>query len=258
MKKILISTLILFLFTGCVSKTEQVDNTIEIEKVEEDNSEKYKEYASIWDENHAYNDDYLGQVFFESGLINEPVVQYTDNDYYLRKDFKTLEYSAMGTVFADYEARYDSQNITIYGHNAYSYYDAGLDENGEKIDNDTLGFTSLKYLVDESKYEENKTVYLLLENEIREYQIVSVFHVGLVYYEGNMYVDNEYVQYYLSEYSKSYFDTYKKEIVERQFYDTGIEFEYADKYLTLQTCVEGNDFAREVILCKEINRTIYR
>ena len=35
------------------------------------NSKEYKEYIDLWESNHKINEDYVAQLWFESGLINE-------------------------------------------------------------------------------------------------------------------------------------------------------------------------------------------
>lgn len=235
---------------------EEIIEVIQEDTIEEEISEEEFNYKEIYQENAAYSNYYKGNIIFKSGIINEPFVQYSNNEYFLRRDFRTNKYSIMGTVFMDFECNLDSQNITLYGHNAFSSYDAGLDEDGNKIDNDTLGFTSLKYLDKKEFYEENNTVYLILENEIRTYKIVAAYNVPLgTDMNSEYYLCPPYeALYYLADFSDDYFETYKDKILELEYFSTGYTYSNSDRYLTLQTCIEGNDFAREIVLCKEINR----
>lgn len=225
----------------------------EVITVEENNNDEYKEF---WKSNKAINDDYLGNIRFESGLIDLPFVKSMDNDDYLRRDFETKKYSVLGTVFMDYECDLDCQNIILYGHNAFSSYDAGTDENGNKIDNKTLMFTPLDQFKDKENYKKNKTVNLILEDEIRTYEVAAVYYCKLIEEDGYL-VPEEDMYYYLPYYGNDYFDTYKEAITREQFYPTDVDFSNKDKFLTLQTCVEGNDDLRLIVLCKYISSEKY-
>lgn len=225
----------------------------EVITVEENNNDEYKEF---WQSNKAINDDYLGNIRFESGLIDLPFVKSMDNDDYLRRDFETKKYSVLGTVFMDYECDLDCQNIILYGHNAFSSYDAGTDENGNKIDNKTLMFTPLDQFKVKENYKKNKTVNLILEDEIRTYEVAAVYYCKLIEEDGYL-VPEEDMYYYLPHYGNDYFDTYKEAIIREQFYPTDVDFSNKDKFLTLQTCVEGNDDLRLIVLCKYISSEKY-
>ena len=219
-------------------------------------TDKYGEYVELWQSNKSINDDYLGNIRFESGIIDQPFVMSKDNDDYLRRDFETKKYSVLGTVFMDYECDLDSQNIILYGHNAFSSYDAGTDENGNKIDNKTLMFTPLDQFKDKENYEKNKTVYLILEDEIRTYEVAAVYYCKLIEEDGYL-VPEEDMYYYLPYYGNDYFTTYKEAIIRERFYPTNVDFSNKDKFLTLQTCVEGNDDLRLIVLCKYISSEKY-
>ena len=122
-------------------------------------------------------------------------------------------------------------------------------------------FTPLSKLIDENNYEANKYVSLVLEDEVRTYEFVSVFYCNLVK-DGEDYYPEDYMEYYLSEYTDEYFDKYKEKIKSLEFYDTGVDFSNGDNLLTLQTCVENREDLREIVLCKEVSsrkldRTLY-
>ena len=97
-----------------------------------DNSKKYEEYRQLYDENKQINEDYVGELVFDSGLISESFVQakscfrrdgqmyrfynedgslvsnpagYNGNDVYVWTYWKTGEYDYNdhgGSVFMDY------------------------------------------------------------------------------------------------------------------------------------------------------------
>lgn len=223
--------------------TEYVD-IAEEEIIEPNLQETYKK---IWSENHDINNDYIGQIFFESELINLPVTYYPDNNYYLRRNFETLEYDVYGTVFEDHNCSFDSQNTILYGH----YVPTSYDQNGENI-----MFTPLAKLMKRENYDKNQKVYFLLQNELREYKVVSVFYCDL-YRVGDNWYPNADLLYYTPDFDEAYFEKYKYTIKEIEFYDTGVDFNYNDKFLTLQTCVENREDLRQIVLCKQIGTSIY-
>lgn len=257
-KKIIVGVVIIALCTLCFfviksfTNKPAVDNDSQVVE-EEDEIISKEDIACIeeYDEYKLYSSSFVGVIKFDSNLIDLPFVQSVDNDFYLRRNWITNEYSELGSIFMDYECNLDSKNIILYGHFVYSSLEV-LDDDGNKLDNSKLMFTPLSTLIDKKNYDNNKYVSLILEDEVRTYEIVSVFYCNLVG-EGEDLYPEEYLEYYLTEYSDDYFDEYKKKIKSVEFFDTGVDFTNEDNLLTLQTCVENNDKAREIVLCKQVS-----
>ena len=257
-KKIIVGVVIIALCTLCFfviksfTNKPAVDNDSQVVE-EEDEIISKEDIACIeeYDEYEIYSSSFKGVIKFDSNLIDLPFVQSVDNDFYLRRNWITNEYSELGSIFMDYECNLDSKNIILYGHFVYSSLEV-LDDDGNKLDNSKLMFTPLSTLIDKKNYDNNKYVSLILEDEVRTYEIVSVFYCNLVG-EGEDLYPEEYLEYYLTEYSDDYFDEYKKKIKSVEFFDTGVDFTNEDNLLTLQTCVENNDKAREIVLCKQVS-----
>lgn len=202
----------------------------------------YAEY----EEDHAINEDVVGILYFQSELIHQPVVQGETNDTYLRTDWKTGEYQSYGSIFLDYvnDITADEENTIIYGHYVY------LSRNADR----TLAFTPLALLRDEANYEANKELVLVTADNIRYYEIYAVYDCPLVTEDGYQYTVEE-LQYNLVTYDPDYFNTYLAAIKENELYDTGeTGLTNSDRLLTLQTCIEGNDQARQIVLCREVAR----
>lgn len=72
------------------------------------------DFASLAEENA----DTVAWLYSKDTPINYPVVQSTDNDYYLRRGFNG-KYNYYGTLFADYRTsgEFSGKNTLIYGHN---------------------------------------------------------------------------------------------------------------------------------------------
>lgn len=191
-----------------------------------------------YQKNKKLNDDYVGLLKFDSGIIEEDVVQGKTNDTYLRTNWLTGEYDEEGSIFLDSENKLTDQNITIYGHYVYESYDSSK----------THKFTPLELLLNEENYNKNKTLSLKLENETRKYIVVAVYLCDLT--EEMSAPDN--LAYYTPNFTKDNFEAYKAEIEKNQLYDTGVDYKFNNKFLTLQTCVENHPEQRQIVLCKQI------
>ena len=119
-----------------------------------------------FDELKQQNEDVIAWIYGANTHINYPVVQGSDNDYYLRRDEKGNK-NYHGSIYADYACRMDSsekvsRNLIFYGHTF-------TDE--EYI----CGFEDLhKYRVFEFG-QENPYIYVSLADEKLTYQIFSVW-----------------------------------------------------------------------------------
>ena len=178
-------TAIFLAFSGFFRKSEPAVNETVIEELKSNLMDP--ELRSMWLNNRQISEDYVGQIVFDSGLIDLPFVQakdvyktdgylysfydeegnlvedpgsHTGNDVYIWTDWKTGEYGLNGdggSVFMDYRNYLKDQNIILYGH----HFARDYDPSGSKQ------FTPLDVLLTEENYEENKYLKLILDNEIR-------------------------------------------------------------------------------------------
>ncbi len=232
-----------------ITKDYQDSQASETTTSEIDNEEK-ELVASLWDKNSAINSDYVGTIKFESGLIDLPFVQGSDNDTYYRTNWETMEYDEEGSIFMDSSNTLSDQNIILIGHYVYASYEAS----------GTHMFTPLAKLIDEQNYDANKYVKLYLQNEIRRYEVAYVYYCELVEESNDgetfFYTEDGY-EFYYPNYTEEQFDIYLNTIKENSFYDTGVDVSYSDKILTLQTCVENHEELREIVVLKEVDRINY-
>lgn len=172
--------------------------------------------------------------------INYPVVQTTDNDYYLVHDFNGVE-KEYGCLYADYKADLDygkrSSIVTIYGHNMkveayfhhlrdYNRYDPGF-----VSDHRLVTFSSL--------YSEDKYIifacFYVSTNEEDDDQPIFRYHNCV---DFNSMAD---------------FDYWYKNVMYRNYYNTDIQCGMDDEYLVLSTCsFEIND-ARFVVVARKLH-----
>ncbi len=179
-----------------------------------------------WLNSKKMNDEYVGRIHFESGLIDEQIVQAEDNEKYLQLSWDNQQ-TSHGSVFMDYRNSISDQNIILYGHFVYA--------------DESLIFSPLHQLILQENYMNNKVIQLDLENERRNYEVISVF-----YYE----MDNPTLEYFHPNYEQNYFQLYMDMVKQKEFYSTGNELSMNDKFLTLQTCVRDRDDLRLIVLAK--------
>ena len=102
-----------------------------------------------WDYLRSVNSDVIGWLYCPGTIVNYPVVQTTDNDYYLNHGFEKQS-NTSGALFADKDSAVGvtMSNLIIYGHN---------------MKDDSMFGTFQEYM-DRSYYEENPILYFLTPN----------------------------------------------------------------------------------------------
>jgi len=175
------------------------------------------------------NKDVIGWIYSDGMDINYPIVQGSDNDYYL-KHLIDGTYNDSGSIFLDYRNKYNFNNkhTIIYGHNML----------------DGSMFTNLTRYKDQSFYDNNKT-YLIMtpyENFVIEVFSGYVASVKEDAWELNFDSDEE-------------FNNWIKTIKEKSIFESSLIPKIGDKLVTLSTCSYELDNARFVlhgILRKEV------
>lgn len=259
------------------TKKDEIPEVEEVVEVIEKEDNPNTLLRKRWEENKKINPDYVGEIIFDSGIIDLPFVQADDvyddsgnlyqfydidgnviydidagcdgysctgNDVYLWTYWKTMEYDKFdngGSIFMDYRNSLYDENIIVYGHHFSVEY------NPER----NKAFTCLENFVNEEYYEENKNLSLVLDGEIRKYVIASVYRCDITdenaeYYRTSYNYDID--GYEDPGYKESYFD----HIDEIEYYDTGVELNSDDYTLTLQTCFSGEPNYREILVCKQV------
>lgn len=232
-----------------------------------------------WNRYKKINEDYVGQIEFDSGLINKPFVQarscyrsngepykffnqdgsvvtnydnHNGNDVYIWMDFETMKYdydNKGGSIFLDYRNNLDDQNLIIYGH----YFSTIYNKDPERV----KAFTPLEVLLDSSEYGNHKIARVILQNEIRTYELWAVYKFDssnpeffnkCQYYRPNYYVDD-----YLNIIDDDYYSNYIDFVNEIKLYDTGVKLSTDDKTLTLQTCMTPNNNLYEICVFKQVS-----
>ena len=142
-----------------------------------------------------------------------PVVQSTNNSYYLNHDFNKHS-NSLGWIFMDYRnnATDLDQNTVIYGHN---------------IAKDKLMFGNLSATLNPNWYTKASNQYITFNTSSKDMQwrIFSIYKIAAT---------NDYL--YNTFETQEDFLTFANKIKSRSIYDFGVEIKENDKLLTLSTC----------------------
>ena len=208
------------------SESEEKGETITTEDTKEQN-EKIERMLQV-KQLQAQNADIVGWLEIENTNINYPVLQGTDNSYYMTHNYKK-EKSKNGSIFlnADYNWNIPSNNLLIYGHN---------------LGNGMMFQELLKY-EKESFYQEHPIIRFTTAEEDAEYEIISVFK-SRVYYKSEKNVFRYY--YFINSKSEEKYDEFVKNAKNASLYPIDATANYGDQLITLSTCsyyVEDGRFA---------------
>ena len=175
----------------------------------------------------------IGWVKIDDTNINYPVMQTSDNEYYLKRDLDGNN-DKNGCIFMDKDCDVlkPSTNFIIYGHHMKSGNMFG------KLDK----YEDVSYY-EKHPYIQSDTIY-----EKGIYQVMYVFR-SRVYREDEIVF--KYYQF-IDANGEQEFNSYMKEMAAMSFYDTGVTAEYGDQLLTLSTCDYQETNGRFVVVAKKI------
>ena len=196
---------------------------------------------------HALNPDCAGWIMIDGTVIDYPVMQTPDDEqYYLNRDFDG-KYSAYGCIIADTDAcigtgtaaedyadgTRPSTNIILHGHN---------------MKNGTM-FGSLDKFRDQTFTKNHPIIKFSSLYEDREYEICSVFLSQV--YKRNETDKFKYYQFFNAE-NEDEFNGFYRQIKKQAMFDTGVDAEYGDEFITLSVCAYHVDNGRLVVVGKRI------
>ncbi len=161
------------------------------------------------------NSDTVGWIQVLGANINYPVVQTTNNEFYLNHDYQK-NYNKAGWVYMDYRNNPENfnQNTIIYAHSRY----------------DTTMFGSLKQVLTK-KWLNNKDNYLIRFSTPNENTLWQVFSVYTIAKESYYITPTISLQEYM---------TFLTTLKERSIYNFNAELNITDKIITLSTCKDTN------------------
>ena len=206
-----------------VYKRNKKDDNILIQNIANDDSkveENIKtERMTKLEELQKENSDIVAWIEIEGTNINYPVLQTTDNSYYMTHNYKK-EKSKDGSLFLDKDYNWElpSTNFLIYGHNNIG---------------STEMFVRLLDYQDESFYKQHPKVRLTTNKEDAEYEIIAVFK-SRVYYKSETDVFRYY--YFINAENEQEFNEFVQNSKKASLYNIEATAEYGDQLLTLSTC----------------------
>lgn len=196
---------------------------------ETEEKEVLDEYKNLLNKNKKL----IGWLKIDDTNIDFPVVQTTDNEYYLTHNMNQ-EYDRNGTIFMDKDCDVlkPSTNYILYGHHMKS---------GKM-------FGTLDRYEDQSYFEKHRYIQFDTIYEKGSYEVMYVFR-SRVYSEEEIVF--KYYQFIDAD-GEQEFNSYMEEMASMTLYDTGVTAEYGDQLLTLSTCDSQEKNGRFVVVAKRI------
>lgn len=183
----------------------------------------YKNYARVISVLKQSNPDTVGWLTVNNTTVNYPVVQSTNNSYYLNHDFNKNA-NSLGWIFMDYRnSAYElDQNTVIYGHN---------------LARDKIMFGNLSATLNPNWYTKANNQYITFNTASGDMQwrIFSIYIIAAT---------NDYL--YNAFETQEEFLNFANAMKARSINDFGVEIKENDKILTLSTC-QNNGKSRLVV-----------
>lgn len=231
---IIIATIYIIFFIKGKNDTIQEStalNDVQIDeaKVDDKTTERMLQVQELQKE----NPDVVGWIEIEGTNINYPVLQGTDNSYYMTHNYKKEE-TKDGSIFLDkdYDWSIPSSNLLMYGHNM----------------GDGAMFQDLLKYENEEFYKQYPIVRFTTATEDAEYEIISAFK-SRVYYKSEKNVFRYY--YFINADNEEEYNEFVSNAKEASFYDTGKAAEYGDQLMTLSTCSYHTEDGRFAVVARK-------
>ena len=176
----------------------------------------------------ATNSDIMLWMMVDGTSINYPIVQTSDNDYYLNHDIEKSP-KASGWPFMDYRNSKDlsSDNTILYGHNLLN----------------KTAFGSVSNIFTDNWFNKsNHYIIIRTPDKKQVYEIFSCYYIEpeVYYLQTDFYTDTERLEFY-------------NRIKSRSNYNFNVELSANDKIITLSTCTDDNR-GRKVVHAKLIEK----
>lgn len=167
------------------------------------------------------NGDVIGWIEIPGIDLSYPLLQGTDNRYYLSRNWKR-ESSAAGAIFLDSAGSPDLRgfNTIIYGH---------------RMRNDSM-FGILRRYKEADFWQEHPSVYVVTEAGVHRYEIFAAWEAGI---KG--------IVYRLDIAESGLEEEFIQSCLEGSVIDTGVTPEPGDRILTLSTCT-GTGYAKRWVV----------
>lgn len=177
------------------------------------------------------NPDIIGWIYIDGTNINYPIVQGSDNDYYLNHLFDGT-WNSSGSIFMDVEcnANFSDRHSIIYGHH---------------MKNNKM-FSALMNYKEPAFYADHSTALIVTKTAYYEVRFFSG------------YVSDNSANAWQITWNNDGYDQWLKEIQERSCFETDMLPSVDDKIVTLSTCTYEFEDAKFVLhgyIARSIDRT---
>ena len=224
-----------------LQQQKEVVDTVEEEAITNEDG-ILLEYEELYNQNN----DMIGWLKIDDTVIDYPVMQTMDDEqYYLNRNFEkesddngclimdTDSVVGEGTrEFGYVESKEPSSNLIIHGHNMKS---------GNM-------FGNLDLYEDEAYGKEHNIICFDSLYEKREYELISVFYSQVFYQYEEVF---KFYKFFQAD-TQEEFDDWYNNIKEMSLYDTGVEAELGDEFITLSVCAYHVEDGRFVVVGKRI------
>lgn len=187
-------------------------------------------YADLY----GKNQDTVGYVNIDGTGVWGAVVQGEDNEFYLKHNFYKTS-TRYGQLYMDYrnDPKELSDNTIVYGHHM----------------KDGLMFAQLTDYEDIEFFKKHPVIEYNTLYANYQWKICAVFVTNNKPSDDNGYMFNIIVpDFYTKESLKSYITAVKQ----RSLYDTGVDWDENDKFISLITCAYDFDDERFVVIARQV------
>ncbi len=187
------------------------------------------EYKNLYNKNKSL----IGWLKIDDTIIDYPVMQSPDSEYYLTHNFDQ-EYDRNGSIFMDpaCDVLKPSTNLILYGHHMRSGNMFG-----------DLDLYESKSYMEKHALIQFDTIY-----ERSTWQVMYVFHDNI---RQDTEISFKYYQF-IEANSAEEFASNMAAMAEMSLYDTGVTASWGDRLLTLSTCDSREESGRFVVVAKRM------
>lgn len=234
-KKIIIIIIFFIILTFSSIKYININKNAEIYKEISSNIEDNEENINLKKIKYVknINSDVIGWLEIPNTMIDYPILQSNNNDYYLKYNYKREE-SKYGSIFLNYKSDINDENsnLIIYGHNM----------------GDNQMFNELLKYRDEEYFKKHKIIKISNEQKEYNYSIIAVFKSRVFYQD-----EEDVFRYYNYTYfnNEEEYNNYIKNVNQLQLYNTNVSAKYGEQLATLITCEYSQKNGRLVIIAKK-------
>lgn len=180
------------------------------------------------------NSDIKGWIIIPNTVVNYPVVQTSDNSYYLSKGFNKTD-DNHGTLFLDYRDNINpmSQNLIIYGHEM----------------RDGQMFHSIRNYAEVDFYNSSPVITFNTLYGDEEWKVFAAYIANTVPSQGYVF------KYLITNFNSSNdFTGFINEVKARSLIRTSVDVNPSDTLLTLSTCTYEFPGARFVVMARRVRK----